>query len=448
MRFHPPSFLLPLLIIAILAFPIPSRAEGPDLTLDDCVKIALEKNNGILAETERVEAAKAGVGKATSLFLPRLDVSETYMRSDNPVMAFGAKLNQGGFTAADFAINRLNNPDAVDNFNLRLQVVQPIFNGGKEWVGLRRAKLGVEASGKGLKRVRQETVYQVAQAYWGVALASEYMGVAKKALEATEGHVKLAKSFFDQGMLVGSELLLAKVRVAEVKESLIKAENRLAYAKDALNVAMGRPQGTPFSPADRLEVRERDLKLDALLDETLKSRPDLAGMGVNVKNLGEGVTLAKTGYLPDVNFIARFEHDTKDIFRGQGDSYTVLGVMSWNVFDGLLTTNSVKEARANYNAGRHDLDRMREGALLETRQAYYNLREARERLEVIAASVGEGEEALRIINRRFEAGMSKTLDVLDAEAALTRARTNRAQALYDYNVGLAALDYAVGRGQE
>src|SRR5512143_4172705 len=130
-----------LFFFAVLSPHHECQGDEAALTLDSCIHAALENNHAFLAEQENVTAAKAGVGKAVSGFLPRVDVSETYMRSDNPVMAFGAKLNQGRFTAADLAVNNLNDPQPIDNFNFRAQLTQPIFNGGKEWVGLKRARL-------------------------------------------------------------------------------------------------------------------------------------------------------------------------------------------------------------------------------------------------------------------------------------------------------------------
>ncbi|HLB24794.1 MAG TPA: TolC family protein, partial [Nitrospirota bacterium] len=159
----------------------------------------------------------------------------------------------------------------------------------------------------------------------------------------------------------------------------------------------------------------------------------------------ESVRLAKTDYLPNLNFIGRYELDDDGIFGDGGKSYTLLATATWNVFDGLLTTNNVREARAVYNSARYGYEQARDGVLFEVRRAFYDLKEAGERIQAAGAAAEEGEEVLRIIERRFQSGMAKAVEVLDAEAALTRARVNRLQALYDYNVSAAALMLAVGR---
>lgn len=441
------AFLFASLLAALLIIPQHALAGGdvPSLGLGDCVRLALENNYGLKAETSKADAARAGVGKAASFFFPKLDVSETYMRSDNPVMAFGSKLNQGRFTVADFDVARLNSPEAIDNFNFRAQITQPVWNGGREVIGYRRAKLGAEAADKSVERARQQTVFQAVQTYYGVELAVEYVKVADKAVETTEGHMKLAQSFYDQGMLIGSEVLQAKVRLAEVKEMLIKARNREATAKAGLNMVLARPQDTPFDAAEPLAYREFPGTLAEFQKTAEAGRPDLAAVETGVRNMEEGVKYAKAGYYPNLNLTGRYELDDRDIFRGRGDSYTVMAMASWNVFDGMLTTNSVREANAELNSAGYGLKAMRDGVLFEVRQAYNDMDEARQRINVMSGAVEEGEESLRIIQKRFAAGMAKTLDVLDAETALTRARVNRAQALYDHNVAVARLKLAMGR---
>jgi len=439
------KIILLLVFLAVLSPHKECRGDEAPLTLNGCIKAAIENNRAYLAEQENTAAAKEGVGKAASGFLPKVDVSETYMRSDNPVAVFGAKLNQGRFTAADFAVKNLNDPPSIDNFNFRAQVTQPIFNGGKEWVGLKRAKLSAEASEMGLERVRQDLVYRVVQDYYGVLLASEYCKVAEASVKDTEGHVQTANKFFEQGMLLGSEVLSAKVHLAEAREMLVRAKNQLDTAKAGLNLVMARPQDTQVLIGQELEFQGFPGSLTELQKEALDARPDLKGFALNVRNAEAGVTLARTDYLPNLNFIARYELDDKDIFRGSGDSYTLLGMVSWNIFDGLLTTYSVGEAKARHNSSRHMLEQMREGVLLEVRQSWNAVQEARERIEISSASVKEAEESFRIIQRRFATGLSKTIDVMDAETSLTRARMSRVQALYDYNTAVAAVKLSVGR---
>jgi hypothetical protein len=119
---------------------------GPtgDLTLPEAVRLALEKHPALRAAGYQAEAAAAGVDQARSGFLPRVDFSEGFTRSDNPVYAFGALLNQGRFTQADFAVDRLNHPDPISNWRTNIGGSVPLFLGGRTVLGYQQAQIGVD----------------------------------------------------------------------------------------------------------------------------------------------------------------------------------------------------------------------------------------------------------------------------------------------------------------
>ena len=86
-------------------------------------------------------------------------------------MVLGTKLNQEIITPTDFNPVVINNPAAISNYNARLSVTQPVFNGGKEYIGWDQARLAKDASIEDRERTRQETVYNVVKAYYGLLLA-------------------------------------------------------------------------------------------------------------------------------------------------------------------------------------------------------------------------------------------------------------------------------------
>jgi outer membrane protein TolC len=121
-----------------------------------------------------------------------------------------------------------------------------------------------------------------------------------------------------------------------------------------------------------------------------------------------------------------------------------MAVLQWNLFDGLVTTSRVREASANAGRVKALEDQMRSGVQLQVRQAYYNLSASLDRIAATSSSVQEAEEGLRIVQKRYEVGMTTFVDVLGAESALIRTRTNALQALYDNNVAHAELKLTTG----
>jgi hypothetical protein len=117
-------------------------APPQELTLADAVKTALEKHPALRIAEYQAAAAASGVDQARAGFFPRVDFSEGFSRSDNPVYAFGSLLNQGRFTAADFAVNTLNHPDPITNWRTNLGGSVPLFLGGRNVLGYQQAQLG------------------------------------------------------------------------------------------------------------------------------------------------------------------------------------------------------------------------------------------------------------------------------------------------------------------
>jgi outer membrane protein len=432
------------MLLLLLAVVTATVYAGEPLTLDQAVETALKNNPGLKAADSQVDAAQAGVVKSRSGFLPKVTFSETWNKTDNPMMALGTKLNQEIVTPMDFAPDAINNPDPISNYNTRLAVMQPVWNGGKEYLGLKQAGLAREAAVMDRNRTRQETVFNVVKAYYGLLLAKEYDRVAKQSLETSEANVKLAELRFKAGAVLQSDLLRAKVQLAEVREMAFRAGNSVKLAGANLNYAMGVPQGAEYDVEGALAVQEQQKDLDNMITEALSLRPDLVSMDRNRKNAETGIKQARTDYVPSLNLMGQVDWNSDKIAGNDAKSWAVMAVLQWNLFDGLVTTSRVREASANAERTRALEEQMRSGVQLQVRQAYYNLAASQERITATASSVQEAEEGLRTVQKRYEVGMTTFVDVLGAENALIRSRTNALQALYDNNIAAAELKLATG----
>ncbi len=437
------SFFLVLILLLTLVVAAYSYAAEP-LTLEQAIGTALDKNPALKAADSQIEAADAGVLKSASGFLPKVTVSETWSRTDNPLMALGTKLNQEIITPADFNPAVINSPEAISNYNTRLSVVQPVFNGGKEYIGRSQAGLAKEASIQDRERTKQETVYNVVKAYYGLLLAKEYARVALQSLDASEANVKLAQARYKAGAVLQSDLLRAKVQLAEVKEMLTRAENGVRLASAALNFAMGVPQGVEYEVSGALIVQDTKTELNSMIDEASSKRPDLLSMEMNRRNAEKSVTMTRADYLPSLNLMGQLDWNSDKPAGDDAKSWAVMAVLQWNLFDGLVTRSKVKESLATSSRMRSLEEQTRSAVQLQVRQAYYNVTSSRDRIAATTSSVQEAEEGLRIVQKRYETGMTTFVDVLGAENSLIRARTNALQALYDNNIAQAELKLAVG----
>ena len=184
--------------------------------------------------------------------------------------------------------------------------------------------------------------------------------------------------------------------------------------------------------------------MDAAIEEAKTRRPDLISMDLNRLNAEHSVSQARTEYLPSLNLMGQVDWNSDKAGGDEAKSWAVMAVLQWNLFDGLVTRSKVKETLATSSRMKSLEEQTRSAVELQVRQAYYDLAASGDRIEATASSIQEAEEGLRIVQKRYETGMTTFVDVLGAESSLIRARTNALQALYDNNIAAAELKLAVG----
>jgi len=440
-------FYLSLLVFIFFFFPfINGKAEEEKiLTLTRAVDLALQKNPLLKSADYSVEVAKAQVGSARSGLLPRIDFIEGFSRTNNPMMAVGSKLNQEIFSAQDYELNELNHPSPISNFNTQLIFTQPIFDQGKTWVGIKQAKIGKQATEQMRERIKQEIIFGVIEAYFQAFRAKEELKLASESEKMASAHVQLAEDLFRTGQVVKSDLLSAQVRLSEVKEMVIQAENNLKIAKAMLNKVMGMSQEEDFEIEGEFSPEEKKFELNRLIEESRKKRPDFLAMDSQVKNGIEGVRMAKTNFFPSFQFIGQYDlNDRNEIWGEEGESWTIAGVFRFNIFDGFNSSYKLKEARERLNQLNSQKEELSERIEVEVRQAFHQLEEARERVKVTGQAIAQAEESLRIIKDRYQVGLARMIEVLDSEVTLTRSKRNHIYAWCDLQVARARLDLAQG----
>jgi outer membrane protein len=422
------------------------------LGLTQAIEIAMEQSPLLHAARHQVQAADAGVDRARAELFPKLDFVEAFTRSDNPVTVFGSKLNQGRFGQGDFAIDRLNSPEPTSNFRTALTLSQPIYTGGKASIGVERARLGRKASEQSLERRRQEVTFETARAYYRALLADAELDVVRAALGAAEANRDLARTRFDAGFVVESDVLSADVRLAGLREQEIVARSRAELARSALNEVMGRALGEPVELTDQLGSWERTLTErpsaqvapEALESLALSRRPDYQRLGSEERAHERDVAAARAEFLPTLSATASWEVNRLDVAANGQDSWFVGLALRWNLFNGLGDRARMAESRARLG----ETQALRAAAAsrigLEVREAALGLRAAEERIAVARQAVGQAEASSRIVRDRYESGLTTIVNLLTAEAAVVESRASLSRALYDANVGAANLALALG----
>ncbi len=421
-------------------------ADPSPLTLPQAVRIALEKNPLRKAAVADTRVSSADVHEARSVLMPRVTFSETATRGNDPVYVFGSKLRQQRFKADDFLLNKLNTPLPFGNFSTRFGGTWSLFDSFASWHGVNRAREMNEAAGHQLERTEQEIVFRVVNAYYGALLATKQVELAEQALKTSQSILDRSQSRFDAGLVVESDLLTAKVRMAARQQELIRARNNLDLARAELNTALGVPMDSSFQTTETL--MESALPNPVLQDVeklALTNRPDLKRIQSEESAQRQSVAIAKSSFGPRVNAFAGWEMDNPTFVAGGGGNNWLGGVeVQFDIFQGGAKRAELARERALQEKVTAMKQVASDGIRLEVRRAYYSLDSARQEVEVARAVIAQAQDSLRINQDRYDGGLSTVTDLLGAEEATRRSQTDYWEAVYRFHTSYASLELASG----
>lgn len=417
------------------------------VTLVEALDLASQRSPVLRASRQELQSAEAQQEIAKSAYLPKLDAIEAWTNTNNPAQAFGIQLNQGRFTQAGFDINTLNRPGSIENFRSALNLVQPIYNGGRERLGIKIAELGQQSSTEGYEHAKQRVFFVVTRGYYDLALAKAVRKVATDAVQIAEANSRQIAARYKSGATVKSDLLQADVRLAGLREESIRAEQALHITEIALRHAIGLDEAVDTAESlSQGTVAEQ--RLEAIIARALESRPDYRMMAAELRKAQMTTQLSKSSYLPNLNLQGSFENNATFPLGTNGQSnYGAFGMFSVNLFNGLSDAAHVRKARAQEEQAREQLEAKRREIEVEVVEAYYGVEAAKERIAVSESAVAQAEESLRIIGNRYQSGIAPVLDLLTAELVLNQAKQNRLRSLYDVKVGQARLALVSGEGR-
>jgi outer membrane protein TolC len=411
-------------------------ARSETWSLEDALRYARTNSPDARIAQHRIGAAQAMLGQANAAFWPKLQASSSYARTDHPVSVFGAALNQRSYSPAlDF--NRV--PDA-DNLNARGSLNIPIYAGGRNVSARKAARAGLAASRSEAQAVAHTLEFEVARAFYSIHKTRRFIEAAESAVRSYELNRGLAEKRLNAGAALKTELLDLEVRLGEAREELVRARNASALALTALKQLLGVEDNTLAVAADPVQIELPD-------SASSQGRPELLALSFQEESAAANLRRAKAGRLPQVDAFGHLDHDRGWKFDGSGSSYAVGVVATWDIWDGQLTRNRVREAESSLELVREQERKLRLQIDYEVEEAKLLLDEAGQRLLVTRQTIAQAEESVALTRARYEQGLALSTQLIDAETALTAARVRHAEAEADRSIAVAALRKAQGLSQ-
>jgi outer membrane protein TolC len=433
---------------ATVALPGILAAQSP-LRLADALAEADRRAFANRQATANAASSRAQAALPLKGMLPSARVEGGFVRTTDPIGAFGTTLRQRAVTPAAFDPVRLNDPAPVNNVTGGLVLEVPVFN-ADALTGWRAARSAADASDAMADWTAVNTRATVVKAYFGAVLAEEKVAMLMQAKRAADAAVRQVESMVRQGLVTRADQLQASVRTGDIESQLLAARHDALSARQQLSMLLGRTDTTVLTlpgslPSDSVvrAFAQRQAPAEAH-GAAANQRDDVRAAQLGARAAAADRQRATATLLPRLNGFARYDYNSPATLYAGKPNWTV-GVMgSWSLFGGASELADVAGASARARAARAGEEAAQVNARVEADMTSRAVTLAAQRLDLATAAARQSREAHRLVEKRYAGGLATIAELLGAETAATGASLAQAAARYALIDALAQQRRAIG----
>lgn len=409
-----------------------------ELDLEETIQRALLTNPSVkIAEYNR-KAAKADYSAAKGARGISISLSHDSGR--------------GGY--ADYAWRNVNGGTPIwtksigNSHSNSITASLPIFTGGELQGQIGQAKANYRSMLSAEEQAYNEMKETATTGYFNMLNATNMKALRQESVDRLQAHLDNVIAQYNVGIVARADVLRSEVELANAQQNYITASNEYDVAEATLNNIIGTPLGTTLLLKDRLQYEPYENDMAYCLAYSEQHRPELKQAEYAIDSAEAALVVARSGHMPKVyaNASNNWGGNGSDWPGDDDENWSVGVTASMNVFDSGVTWSKIHAAQENLAKAKESQRQIKDNVELEVRTDYLNLREAEKRITTTQVAVASAEEDYHIAVVRYQAGVGTNIDVMDAQEALTQAKTNYYQALYNYNTSKAALNTSMGVG--
>lgn len=438
---RPVSCALGFVATLILALAPSASAQDPspvrgDITVDQAVRLALERNKDLLIAGENIEAAAGVRSQALQSYLPRLSASGGFSRSLNPQVRF------------DPASGTLIN--AQNNYSVRYVLSQNLF----DLASLRNIKAAghaLAASKLDHAFSRSDLVLAVRQQYYFLLAAQELAAVSDSALALSSRELSRTESLFELGMVARSDVLKAQVRVSSSQLDLIRNRGSVVIERARLGRIIGQDPNDDLRASDLLTETPVAVDSTSIFQDAGVRRADLQAAERSWRASKARAGAARLGFFPTLGGQVQYANGNPTGlqpfggFDNQQGTRTVAVGFTLPLFDGVIgRKGAIQTAQARAEQDRYAYEKKKLDVGVEVREAINNARQANEGVAVAKSGLLSAEEDLKLSQEKYNVGSGTILELLDAQVNLQKARQQYVAALTQARIAEAQIERARG----
>ncbi len=432
------------------------------LSLNECIDIALENNHKIKTSKYGISIAESQIEQSESGYWPQLLLKANYSLLDQDPLfvmpAFKMKLPSVALPGFNLQLDDIDVPQQnvklMDKQNIQaaLELVYPIYTGGKVQSLNKQAEYGYEIAKQELRKTDLEVKYDVIRFYYAVVLSKNLYHVGEEAVDRLGATLSLTESLYKNGSgkVTKIDYLRTKIMVDQARTFLSQFENNIKNSKAALRFSIGINAEYDFDISET-EIPFTPDKMDAnsFLAEVYKYNPDWLKLNSAVNVYNSKLDEAKSGYYPNIAFFANLRHNINSydygIVNSTNRTMMTIGVgLEMPLFSGFRTSSQVDEAELGIKKIEEEKLLLNDALILQINEAYNNAKTNSDQVEKILEAANTAEENRSLNERAFQQDLVEAKDLVEAQIMESFVKAQYLKALYDHILSQAKLDLLTG----
>lgn len=421
------------LIVTIATFQTVFSQDTISISKPELEQKILDNNLQVKMAKKEAELADAELLGTRTMYLPNINASYTFSNTNNPLYAFGSKLNQEHITMADFNPDNLNSPKNISNFTTKLEIQQPIIN--MDAVYQKKAgQVKSEVLKIKTERTKEYVQFELKKAYMILQMAYKMVETLENARTTTWANKKVIDNYYKNGIIQKSEVLYMDVRLKEIENQIQFAKSNVKNASDYICFLLDEDyQNKVLKPTESLEYQENMIENNPTLNI---NRKDLQAYQKSLEAYDLMIKSSKAKFLPKLNAFGSFEMYDNKIAQFDANGYLAGLQLSWNVFDGLKAKSEQQKFKAELSKAQTEIQQYQKQSELELNKTSRQVLDAENKVNLTRLAWEQSKEAYKIRKNRYDQGLEKSADLLTAETQMSQKELEHIQAIFEYNTTL------------
>ncbi|MCM1002858.1 MAG: TolC family protein [Candidatus Gastranaerophilales bacterium] len=401
--------------------------EIVDISMEECLRLALGNNPRIQAAMQDVFAADARIKQAWSSYFPQFSWQTGYSRIKQLQLsdALGENLIFNYFILGQVSASQMLYDFGVTQNQVTIRKLD---------------KQGYETS---LTGTVNDVICEVKKAYYAFQYALESKKVAEEMVARYEAFYNQAKAFYMAGTSPKVDVTIAEVNLSNAKLMLIQAENAVDIAMARLNNTMGLPYTNKYSISDHLKYDTCDITLSDAIDIAKESRPDYHLAELRVEEARQNVKLVKKSYFPTITVEGQYQLGGRTFVSNYG--YNFGGYLNFPTINGMLIHSEIKEAKALYSKEQATAMSTKNDIFYQIQEAYYSMIEKKNSIPVSFLGLKQAKENYELSYGRYKVGVGNPVELKEAQVQYQDAMLRYYNSLYQFNSAKADLEKYIGK---